>query len=119
MAGDHEDSVNRSDTGETVETIIEDIEVSLKARSKTARYLNAAAIKDRVAAVDGTLFRNASHTYYLKTSKTDLNQSPQPVIIVFTIEERTIHVVTQTTDHYDWSTFEHVQNPSWEVDRNR
>ena len=34
MAGDQEDTVDRSDTGETVETIVEDIEVSLKARSK-------------------------------------------------------------------------------------
>lgn len=88
--------------------VIEAIEVSLQARSKRGRYFGRTVIHERIAELDGTLFRQerGAGPWYLRTTCPQQTGPPLSVVIVFTIADGTATVLTQTTSsHYDWSEF--------------
>lgn len=118
MADDRSETEDADGESQDPEWPVTEIEVSLRARSKTARYFSAAAIEDRLSNGTGTLFRGTGGTYYLKTQQTDQKKAPRPIVIVFEVEGETIQVVTQTADHYDWAEFDQTPHPPWTVIKN-
>jgi len=91
--------------------VIENVEISLQARSKTGRYFGDGAIRAKLNALDGTLFRRDGGPFYLRTTQSSRSGPPKRIVIVFVVTESTAHVISQTSDHYDWAELEHIQNP--------
>jgi hypothetical protein len=104
-----------TDGDEADRTTISDIEVSLTARSKSGRYLAAPALKQRLRSLHGTLFQTPDGEYRLRTPNPN-RRSGKPLVIVFVVEDTTATILTQTSDHYDWSVVEHVQSVPFEFE---
>ena len=96
--------------------MIESVNISLTARSKTARYYGPSVIRQKLNELDGVLFRREDGPFYLRTTQPVQNGPPKRVVILFEVGESTAHVLTQTSDHYDWAEFEQVQNPDFCID---
>ena len=92
---------------------IEEVNFSLTTRIKSFRYFTETAIKEKLDALDGTIFRGPDNRYYLRT-KIVKQPNVETIVIIFTIEDSSIEVITQTSDHYDWSEFQHLYNPPFE-----
>lgn len=103
-------------TGPSERQTIESIEVSLTARSKAGRYYSMHTLRERLAALDGTFFREPDGPWYLRTTRTQPTGPPEHVVIVFDLADATATIRTQTTSHYDWSRLEHVQDPPFLFD---
>ncbi|WP_256298648.1 hypothetical protein [Haloarchaeobius salinus] len=91
--------------------VIEKVEVSLQARSKVGRYYGVDAIRTKLSALEGELFRNSDGQYYLRTVQSGQAENFKRVVIIFDVDGSTASVITQTSNHYDWSDFEHVPEP--------
>lgn len=90
---------------EETEEYFKNVKVSLQAMSK-ARYFSTGELVRRVKELDGTLFREADTGDYLL--KTERNTSHRgKVCIRFKDKGDTAVVITQTSDHYDWSKMKH------------
>lgn len=99
--------------GESNQIKIDEVNISLTSRSKSFRYLTETAIRERIEQLNGTLFKGPDDYYYLRT---EIVQQPniKAVVIIFAIEESRIEVITQTSDHYDWSKYRHIPYPPFE-----
>lgn len=98
--------------------MITEVEISLQARSKIDRYYGASAIRERLDSLDGSLFRDEDDVFYLRTIKRSHRGPPRRVVIIFRLTSTTAHVITQTTDHYDWQEIQPVQNPPFAIELN-
>jgi outer membrane protein assembly factor BamA len=97
-------------------TQIDEIHITLSARSKTGRYYERTAIRELLVDLNGTLFREGHDLWHLRTKRTQPNGGVEIIVIVFTIEGSRATVVSQTSDHYEWGDYEHVENPPFEFD---
>ena len=91
------------------DTDMPDIAVSLTAKTK-ARYFTEPELCRRVLERDGTLFWSpVEELYLLRTERTTTHRGR--VVIKFIVEDDTITVINQTSDHYDWAA---MVSASWD-----
>jgi hypothetical protein len=88
---------------------VREIRISIQARSKSGRYYGSSSFREKLKSLEGALFQDESGTYYLRTSQKNSSQRKQRVVLIFEVAQSTVQVITQTSDHYDWDEFEHVQ----------
>ncbi|WP_254524770.1 hypothetical protein [Natrinema caseinilyticum] len=96
--------------------MIGDVEISFRAQSKVGRYYGPAAIREKLDTLDGTLFQREDGMFYLRTIKPTHTGPPKRVVIVFEVTESTAYVITQTSDHYNWSNFVNLDDPPFSID---
>ena len=92
--------------------MFEKVHVSLQAKSKSGRYHTEPVIRERLTQLDGKLFEKQG-TYYLRTRRRAQNGNFEKIIIIFEVDGDAAHVITQTSDHYSWEKFQHLQDPEF------
>lgn len=97
-------------SNDTVLDWIEDIKISLKAKSKTGRYFGQRELREIIRGCDGILYYDPDDdVYLLRSSRQDL-ENDRHIVIIFTVNEATIHVITQSKEHgRDWSLYKQIQ----------
>lgn len=95
---------------------IEEIKVSFTARSKGPRYYSEPEIRHRLQNPEGQFFyQPARDSYLLRTTRG--KGSHERLIIIFALNEsnKRLTVITQTSDHYDWSQYTHVSEQPYRI----
>lgn len=84
------------------------------AKSKAYRYLNQRQVEAALKEHSGAVYYNDQRDQWLvrtthaQTSAQWNHEREETIVLVVDVDGDTLVVVTQTSDHYDWSDFEEV-----------